>query len=950
MLAAVQSGFTETRVASGLTSPTAIDISRDGRVFVAQQNGVIRVIKNDVLLPTPFASLTTDSSEERGLLGIALDPDFDRNQFVYAFYAAPAPVSHNRVSRFTAAGDTVVAGSEKILLELDPIGTARWHMGGAIHFGPDGKLYVGVGDHQIKATSQSLDSPFGKILRINVDGSIPTDNPFYHSTTGVNRAIWAAGLRNPYTAAFQPGTGRYFINDVGGANWEEINEGAAGRNFGWPTTEGAFTQAQFPDFTQPFFAYSHAEGAAITGGAFYNPTYAQFPSPYVGDYFFADFGAGEVRALDLTTKTVTKLVTGASYPTNLDVADSGALYYVSRGMGTQGPVGSTGQVFKVSYPANAAPTITRPPVDVQTPVGGSATFTVQATGSAPLTYQWQRGGVNIPGATGASYRLAAAGAADQGAKFRVVISNKFGVTTSAAATLTIGPSVTYLSDLPFVGSTVNGWGPAERDRSNGETGARDGQPLKLNNVSYRKGLGVHAASSMTFNLAGKYQRFLSEIGVDDEVGTKGSVQFQVFGDGVKLYQSPALTGASATVKVDLNVTGVQQLKLVVNDAGNGNAYDHADWAGARLLSTTTASPTPPAPLKAASFAAPVSYATGVNAHGVVAADFNNDGKPDLAVADSGANAVSVLLGRGDGTFQAAANYAVASQPKSVAAADLNGDGWVDLVTANQGGGNVSVLLNRRNGTFAAAANYAGTAGAHEAALADLDGDGDKDLAVVGWGANVVRVMFNRGDGVFVGGTNYGVGAAPHSIVSGDWNRDGRTDLAVADRDSNNVAVLLNAGLGRFGTASYLPVGSKPHSIRAADLNGDGKLDLVTANDSAASVSVLLGNGNGTFMAAAAFATGPVPKGVALGDVNGDGRVDIVTANTAGNYPNGNNPGGNTVSVLLNLGGGKFGKPTTFTTGRTPFSVALADFDQDANVDMATANWHTNDVTVLLSLL
>ena len=102
--------------------------------------------------------------------------------------------------------------------------------------------------------------------------SIPTDNPFYNTTTGINRAIWAYGLRNPYTTAFQPGTGRFFINDVGQSSWEEIDEGAAGRNFGWPSTEGRFTQSQFPNFTEPFYTYSHNNGTAITGGAFYDPS------------------------------------------------------------------------------------------------------------------------------------------------------------------------------------------------------------------------------------------------------------------------------------------------------------------------------------------------------------------------------------------------------------------------------------------------------------------------------------------------------------------------------------------------------------------------------------------------------------------------------------------------------------------------------------------------------
>ena len=234
-------------------------------------------------------------------------------------------------------------------------------------------------------------------------------------------------------------------------------------------------------------------------------------------------------------------------------------------------------------------------------------------------------------------------------------------------------------------------------------------------------------------------------------------------------------------------------------------------------------------------------------------------------------------------------------------------------------------------------------------LADLDGDGDLDIAQVGWGAATARVLFNQGNGTFSGGTNYGVGKAPHSVVAVDFNGDGKPDLAVADHDSNNVAVLINQGNGKLKSPVYYAVGSKPHMIRSGDLNGDGFADLVTANEGANSVSVLLGNGTGGFAKAASFATGKVPKGVAIGDVNGDGRPDIITANTAGNYPKGNNPGGNTISVLVNLGGGKFDKPVTFVTGVTPFSLALADFDDDGKLDVATANWTTGDVSVLLTL-
>src|SRR4029077_7857856 len=149
---------------------------------------------------------------ERGLLGVALDPNFQSNHFLYVYYTATTPAVHNRVSRFTANGDVAVPNSELILLELNNLSSATNHNGGAMHFGPDGKLYIAVGENANGSNSQTLANLLGKMLRINADGTIPDDNPFVGTATGQNRAIWAMGLRNPFTFAFQPGTGRMFIN------------------------------------------------------------------------------------------------------------------------------------------------------------------------------------------------------------------------------------------------------------------------------------------------------------------------------------------------------------------------------------------------------------------------------------------------------------------------------------------------------------------------------------------------------------------------------------------------------------------------------------------------------------------------------------------------------------------------------------------------------------------
>jgi chitodextrinase len=158
-------------------------------------------------------------------------------------------------------------------------------------------------------------------------------------------------------------------------------------------------------------------------------------------------------------------------------------------------------------------------------------------------------------------------------------SNKSG---SVSATTKTG-SITYLSDLTWVGTPVNGWGPVEKDTSNGEYGAGDGHTITLNGVTYAKGLGAHANSEIRYNLGGSYSRFLSDIGVDDEEGSLGSIVFQVWVDGTKIYDSGVMTGATATKTVDVDVSGKNELKLVITNAGDNINYDHGDWANARLI-------------------------------------------------------------------------------------------------------------------------------------------------------------------------------------------------------------------------------------------------------------------------------------------------------------------------------------------------------------------------------
>ena len=337
------SGFTRNEGwLAGLANATAFAQAPDGRFFVAEQGGTLRVVKNGALLGTPFTSITVDSAGERGLIGVALHPSFANNGFVYVYSTrASGGVSHNRISRFTAAGDVAAPGSEVVILDLPNLSTATNHNGGGMHFGADGKLYVGVGDNANGAQAQNLALPFGKLLRLNEDGTFPADNPFFASQTGLGRAVWAYGLRNPFTFAFQPGSGTLHINDVGESTWEEIDLGRAGANYGWPGSEG-------PDnvgagITGPLFAYKHSDvaplgsgpggffkGFAIAGGAFY-PATGAFPDGYRNQYYFADYVNRFVGRLDLGNgNEAYAFAILSGQPVDLALGLDGALYVLTR--------------------------------------------------------------------------------------------------------------------------------------------------------------------------------------------------------------------------------------------------------------------------------------------------------------------------------------------------------------------------------------------------------------------------------------------------------------------------------------------------------------------------------------------------------------------------------------------------------------------------------------------
>ncbi len=491
LLASVPAGFTDTQVVQGFYNPTSMAFAPDGRVFVTEQPGRLRVVKNNQLLTTPAVTLNVSFVGERGLLGVAVDPNFATNNYVYLYYTAATGTLQNRVSRFTFSGDTIVPGSETTILNLDPLLTdSIVHNAGAMHFGPDGKLYITTGENGVPQQAQSLSNTHGKVLRINPDGSIPTDNPFYNTLTGNNRAIYAYGLRNPFTFAIQPITGRIFANDVGQERVEEVNDIIAGGNYGWPEVEGPGTN---PAFVNPITSYLHSDGngTAIAGGAFYNPTQANFPTAMVGHYFFGDYTGGWIRKLDPNTRFVETFATNIQNLINVAVAPDGSLMYLSRGY----EYSNTGILSKVTYDSqsNQPPAIAQQPASITVRPGEQARFGVTATGSLPISYQWYRNGSLIVGATSSSYAIGSAQASDSGATFTVRITNNFGQVTSNAATLTV-------QDVGVTAPVITQQ-PADQSGAIGQTVTFSIQASggSLSYQWYRNGQAVPGATSSTWS-------------------------------------------------------------------------------------------------------------------------------------------------------------------------------------------------------------------------------------------------------------------------------------------------------------------------------------------------------------------------------------------------------------------------------------------------------------------
>jgi glucose/arabinose dehydrogenase/PKD repeat protein len=570
------SAFQNEILATGFTLPTALTFLPDGRMLVVELAGRILVVPPPYTTPdpTPFLQLTNVGSAgvQQGVYDIALDPDFETNHYIYLFYTLATP-NVDRFSRFTVNEDHtgVVPGSEFVIYQ-DTIGANPEHHGGSINFANDGTILITTGDHFDAATSQDLTSPRGKVLRFNMDGTVPTDNPF-HDGAGPNYdAIWALGLRNPFRAYYDTPTGRLFIGDVGGNDAhtaiEEINIGARGANFGWPDIEGPDGN---PAFTAPAYFYHHeGRDASVVAGFVYHGT--QFPSSYQGAFFFADYTQNWIRYLTFDASgNVNGVFNFEPMDGSLDgpygdivyltEGPDGALYYLDLGYSDIGGTFGVSSVRRIQFTdsnlapvaaAAASPTQGPTPLTVDFSSAGSSDPEGQA-----LSYLWDFGDGTTSTLANPSHTYSVAG------PYQVRLTVSDGVNQTLAAPLAISAgnrptvSITSPSDgVLFRAGDVISYGGTATDIEDGvlPASAYSWSIDFLHEGHVHPGIPIvgQTGGSFTIPTSGHdfhgFTRYRITLTVTDSDGLQSSQSIFVFPDKVDL--TFAATPPGVTLYID----------------------------------------------------------------------------------------------------------------------------------------------------------------------------------------------------------------------------------------------------------------------------------------------------------------------------------------------------------------------------------------------------------------
>ena len=374
-----------------------------------------------------------------------------------------------------------------------------------------------------------------------------------------------------------------------------------------------------------------------------------------------------------------------------------------------------------------------------------------------------------------------------------------------------------------------------------------------------------------------------------------------------------------------------------------------DLAKAGSVSVTVSNPTPGGGVSApvpAGITSPFAFAAAAQDWGaattpaaLVIGDFNGDGSLDMAVANGVSNTITILLGRGDGTFNSGVTVVTANQPSSLVTTDVNGDGNLDLVAADGANSTIQVLLGDGAGNFVAGPPVIPTTNPYSITAADLNGDGHMDLVVAGRVVNTISVFLGNGDGTFSETSTPVVTlAGPVGAIVSDFNGDGKPDVAIINNTGGSIIVLLGNGDGTFKTKGLsLSVAGAPVALAAADFTRDGKIDLAVITQSNNSVAIYPGKGDGTFSTGTSYPVGTGANSLAVGDLNGDGVLDVAVANGSGN----------TVSVLLGVSGGTFQPKIDLVSDSSPKSIVIGDFNKNGKLDLAVIKSQGNTASVFL---
>lgn len=446
--AAPPAEFERLLVVGGLEEPTSFRFTPDGAILVAEKNGAIQLVEDGVLHEHPLIELATAGSDERGLLGLELDPDFAANGFVYVGYTAADNL--DRLSRFTMTGHEIDPASELVLLQSQQDANV-FHHSGSVKFGPDGKLYWTLGMNTNNQNPPNLGNVHGKMHRINADGSIPPDNPFV-DTPGAEPSVWAYGLRNSFRWDFipsGPNAGSVLAGDVGGSEWEELNLIERGANYGWPHVEGVCADCPY---AQPVYAYPHTEPPASAGSISSVEVYegGLLGPEYEDAVFFADYTLGFVKYLVMdeafeTVVSVEEFDTEAGTPVELQTGPDGALYQLNIYPGELYRIAPSGGNRTPVAAAAATPDNGYAPLEVAFSSAGSS----DADGDT-LHYTWDFGDggasteadpVHTYTADGVYQAVLTVSDGDKSAQSTVEI--QVGNTRPEAVVLTPAPGLTY---------------------------------------------------------------------------------------------------------------------------------------------------------------------------------------------------------------------------------------------------------------------------------------------------------------------------------------------------------------------------------------------------------------------------------------------------------------------------------------------------------------------------